>query len=126
MAVLTQLSGNPIFWLDIPAWILFAAAGRDYFASVNALLNYVDEHCPQLWQQIWAARVFNQADPYTPRRRVRSLDSLILFRRSSVNYPTDPEFVALRSRARLSVVALTVTLAGALILLGLVDWSMRA
>jgi hypothetical protein len=126
MTMLTQFAGSPPLWLDILAWILFALAARDYFASVNALLNHVDEHCPQLWDEIWAARMFPQANAYSPERRVRSLDSLILFQRAGVHYPTDPQFVALRSRARMSVVALTATLAGAIILLGLMDWSMRA
>ena len=102
MITLTKLAGNPLFWLDIPAWILFAAAARDYFASVNTLLNHVDEHCPGLLQEIRAARMFPQANVYSPERRVRSLDSLILFQRSGVNYPTDPGFVALRRRARLA------------------------
>ncbi len=96
--------GNPLdaskllVFLDVLAWLLFFAASGRYVKYASALTDFIDTHCPELWQKLL----------YGGRLHVgswgaaRGLDRLILFNVGAEERSGDPDFRSLLIRARWS------------------------
>jgi hypothetical protein len=100
--------------LDVLAWLFFFTASGRYIKYASALTDFIDTHCPQLWQQLMYGRRFMRPRAWSA---ARGLDRLILFNVGAQERSDDPDFRALLARARWSAGACAFFFVSALILL---------
>lgn len=112
--------GNPLdaskllVFLDVLAWLLFFVASGRYIKYASALTDFIDTHCPELWQRLSYRSRFVMFGLWGA---ARGLDRLILFNVGGREHLGDPDFRALLVRARWSAAACAFFFVSALILL---------
>src|SRR5689334_8660132 len=109
---------NPFLWSCVVSSALLVRAALTHMASINALANYINTYCPELWANIgWRpTRGLDMLEPW--KFENSRLVQLVFFNAAASHQPTDTQFHNLLRRARLSALTCFVLFAIAIVSLG--------
>lgn len=90
---------NAHMWLTVVALCALIGASFRTLRVTNALVDFVNQQYPELWDKLFLSDWVRQ-QPGATARRLGRFDGMLLFNQKSQYYPDDPEFRRMLSDAR--------------------------